>query len=55
VNLAFANGDSSWELPIPAVYLVDQNSTIQYATANPDYTTRPEPSEILRMLSAMMK
>jgi peroxiredoxin len=55
VNLPFANGDSSWELPIPAVYVVDQNSTIQYATANPDYTTRPEPSEILRMLSETVK
>ncbi len=55
VNLPFANGDNSWELPIPAVYVVDQNSTIQYASANPDYTTRPEPSEILHMLSAAMK
>ena len=41
VNLPFANGDSSWELPIPAVYVVNQNSTIQYAAANPDYTERP--------------
>lgn len=53
VNLPFANGDSSWELPIPAVYVVNHNSTIQYAAVNPDYTERPEPSEILRILSAM--
>jgi len=53
VNLPFANGDSSWELPIPATYVVDQDSTILYATANPDYTERPEPSEILRILSAV--
>jgi peroxiredoxin len=53
VNLPFANGDNIWELPIPAVYVIDQNSTIQYASANPDYTERPEPAEILQVLSEM--
>ncbi|MGH9516600.1 MAG: peroxiredoxin-like family protein [Terriglobales bacterium] len=53
VNLPFANGDSSWELPIPAVFVMDQNSTIQYACANPDYTERPDPGEILQALSEM--
>ena len=52
VNLPFANGDSSWELPIPATYVIDPNSTILYANANPDYTQRPEPGELLRILSA---
>ena len=51
VNLPFANGDNSWELPIPAVYVVDQDSTILYAAANPDYTERPEPSEILQIVA----
>lgn len=53
VNLPFANGDSSWELPIPAVYIVGQDSTILHAAANADYTERPEPNEILRILSAV--
>jgi len=52
VNLPFANGDSSWELPVPAVYVVDKDSTVRYAAANPDYTARPEPGGILGMLSA---
>jgi peroxiredoxin len=52
VNLPFANGDSSWELPIPATYVIDHDSTIRYAAANPDYADRPEPAEILRVLSA---
>lgn len=55
VNLPFANGDSSWELPIPAVYVVDHDSTILYAAANPDYRERAEPSEILRIVSEMMR
>ena len=50
VNLPFANDDNSWELPIPAVYVMDQNSTIQYAFANPDYTERAEPGRILQIL-----
>jgi peroxiredoxin len=51
VNLPFANGDGSWELPIPATYIIGSDSTILYSSANPDYTDRPEPTEILRMLS----
>jgi peroxiredoxin len=51
VNLPFANGDSSWELPIPAVYVVDHDSTVRHASANPDYTERPEPDKILRIVA----
>jgi len=47
VNLPFTNGDDSWELPIPATYILDQEGTILYASANPDYTERPEPTDIL--------
>lgn len=51
VNLPFANGDSSWELPFPASFVVDQDGTILYASADEDYTQRPEPQEILERLS----
>jgi len=47
VNPPFANGDSSWELPIPATFVVDRDGSILYASANEDYTDRPEPREIL--------
>lgn len=50
VNLPFANGDSSWELPIPATYIIDRDGTIIFAAANEDYTERPEPLEILNIL-----
>src|SRR5579859_3688705 len=50
VNLPFANGDESWELPITATYIVDRDTTILYASANEDYTERPEPAEIVREL-----
>lgn len=47
VNLPFANGDPSWELPIPATFVIDRDGTILFALANEDYTDRPEPLEIL--------
>ena len=50
VNLPLANGDDSWELPIPATYIIDRDSAILYASANEDYTDRPEPSDLLNIL-----
>ncbi len=50
VNLPFVNGDDSWELPIPATYVIDRDGSVLYAYANEDYTERPEPEEILRFL-----
>jgi peroxiredoxin len=54
VNLPFVNGDDSWELPIPATYVIDRDGTVLYASANEDYTERPEPEDILRVLSATL-
>ena len=51
INLPFANGDESWELPAPATFVVDRDETILYAAADPDYTTRPEPTKILERLA----
>ena len=50
VNLPFANGDETWELPIPATYVLERDGTVLYASANPDYTERPEPDEIVDIL-----
>jgi peroxiredoxin len=50
INLPFTNGDESWELPVPAVYVVDRDGTVLFAAVNPDYKERPEPEEILEQL-----
>ena len=47
VNLPFTNGDDSWELPIPATYILDRDGAVLYASANEDYTERPEPADIV--------
>ena len=51
INLPFANGDESWELPIPATFILDRDGTVLYTSADEDYTERPEPSEILLRLT----
>jgi peroxiredoxin len=52
VNLPFTNGDDSWELPIPATYILDRDGKVVYASANEDYMERPEPADIIAALSA---
>jgi peroxiredoxin len=46
-DLPAFNGDPSWTLPMPARYVIAPDGTIVYAEVNPDYTHRPEPSEML--------
>jgi len=52
VNLPFVNGDNSWELPIPATYIIDRDGNVLYASANEDYAERPEPEDIVNFLQA---
>jgi peroxiredoxin len=52
VTLPFANGDDSWQLPIPATFILDRNRTVLNASANADYSERPEPTEILQQLAS---
>ena len=50
VDLPAINGDSSWTLPMPARYVIARDGSIVYAETNPDYTRRPEPTELLPAL-----
>ena len=50
VNLPFINGDSSWELPLPATYVIAPGGRVRYASAYADYTVRAEPAEVLASL-----
>ncbi len=46
-------GHARARCPLPATYVIDCTSTIQWAFVNSDYTTRAEPSEILAALDAL--
>jgi peroxiredoxin len=52
-DLTAFNGEASWTLPMPARYVIGQNGMIAYAEINPDYTRRPEPSEVLPVLDRL--
>lgn len=51
IDLERFNGNDSWELPIPARFIVDTRGDVMSAEANPDYTTRPDPREIISAIS----
>jgi peroxiredoxin len=53
IDLAKANGDDSWTLPMPARYVIDQTGTIRAADVDPDYTRRTEPSATVAALRAL--
>jgi peroxiredoxin len=50
VRLPEYNGDSSYELPVPATYLVASDATIVGAWIDVDYRRRGEPSAVLARL-----
>jgi len=49
-DLAQINGEPSWTLPMPSRYVIGTDGVIAYAEVNPDYTRRPDPSELLPIL-----
>ena len=51
VNLPFLNGDSRWELPMPATYAIGADGGVKFAVASVDYRERPEPADVLRELA----
>lgn len=52
VNLPFINGDESWELPIPGSFVIGEAGVVKFAAADPDYTKRTEPGELIRLLAS---
>ena len=50
VELPEIHGDGEWNLPMPARYVIDTDGTVAYAEINPDYTQRPEPSDLFPVL-----
>jgi peroxiredoxin len=52
-DLAQINGEPSWTLPMPARYVIDRDGVVAYAEVNPDYTMRPDPSELFPILDSL--
>lgn len=52
-DLPAINGDPSWTLPMPARYVIGTDGIVAYSEVNPDYTHRPDPSEMLPILKKL--
>ncbi|TCR79615.1 peroxiredoxin-like family protein [Rhizobium sp. BK376] len=50
VDLAAINGDNSWELPIPATFVIGSNGRAQLVHAESDYRNRLAPEAIVDAL-----
>ncbi len=62
VNIPFVNSgamykdapESSWRLPLPAVFVVRQDGTIAFSEGYADFRVRPEPSGAMEALAALV-
>lgn len=52
-DLPAINDDPAWVLPMPARFVIGSGGIIAYAEVNPDYTQRPDPSELLPVLDRL--
>lgn len=52
-NLSHFNAGQDWRFPMPARYVIGRDGLIAYADVNPDYTRRPDPSELLPVLDKL--
>ena len=55
VNIPFVNGDDSWRLPLPAIYVLARDRRVLFAQAHADFRVRPEPEEALAEAIAAAK
>ncbi|HEY2492952.1 MAG TPA: peroxiredoxin-like family protein [Paenibacillus sp.] len=53
ISLDTFNGDNSWEIPVPATYVIDKEGIICSANADADYKKRMEPTEVLHILHSL--
>ena len=47
------NGTDDWTLPIPATFVIDQAGVVRFRFADPDYTRRAAPADILAALRSI--
>jgi peroxiredoxin len=53
-DLAKRNGEPSWQLPMPARFVIDRGGIIRAADVDPDYTVRPEPEATIAILKTLV-
>ena len=50
IDLAKANGDTHYQLPLPATYILNQEGIVFFSSVNADYTVRLDPDVMMANL-----
>lgn len=53
-DVAAANGDERYELPLAATYVIDVDGIVRYSFVDTDYTKRLEPEEVVKVLKKII-
>ncbi|MFN0090043.1 MAG: peroxiredoxin-like family protein [Acidimicrobiales bacterium] len=53
MDLTQQNADGSWNLPVPATFVIDQERVVRAAHVDPDYRNRMVPDDIVAALQAL--
>lgn len=53
ISLPIINGDETYELPVPATFIIDRSGIIAYRFVDPEYTKRVDPVEIITVLAKL--
>ena len=53
IDLAQGNGDGTWRLPVPARFVIDRQDIVRAVDADPDYTRRPELSDMVKIFEQL--
>jgi len=49
-DLSYENADRSWDLPVPATFVLDRVGSVRARHVDPNYRERMQPTEILGAL-----
>ncbi len=55
IDLPETNGTDTFELPVPATYIIAPSRRIVYADVNPDYTQRPDPADLIKRVRTIQQ
>lgn len=53
IDIPRSNGTDTWEVPMPARYVVGRGGKVVNAVVDPDYTKRPEPEDTLAVVNGL--
>ncbi len=55
LDIPESNGTGTWELPVPATYVIDTDRTIRFAFVDENYKERADYDEVLKVLKKIQK